>query len=287
MQISIMITTHNRLPELQQTLEVLKRLDPPPLEILITADGCTDGTAEFVRNQFPAARLTVNNAGQGSIASRDRMLRQALSDLVLSLDDDSYPEQPDCLRRIENLFVERPKLAVANFPQRTNEYPETLAKTEFGEPCLTRTFANSAACIRRSIYVNLPGFEPRFFHMYEEPDYALQCTANGYEIYYAPIISIRHHYSNNSRNRIRGHHRHARNELWSTLMRCPFPYAAALIAYRIFSQFRYASKQGMAWVIREPVWWWQALKGIPYSLRKAKPYSWASYKMWLSLPVKM
>ena len=37
------------------------------------------------------------------------------------------------------------------------------------------------------------------------------------------MITIRHHYSGQARDEIRIHHRHARNELWSTVMRCPFP----------------------------------------------------------------
>jgi len=287
MEISIMITTHNRLSDLRQTLNVLKQLNPPAAEILVTADGCTDGTADFVRQEHPAIHLIINETGRGSVASRDRMMREAAGDLVVSLDDDSYPEQADCLTRLMKLFAERPKLAVAHFPQHTDEYPETLTRADYGPPCLTRTFANSGACLRRSIYLELPGFEPRFFHAYEEPDYGLQCTANGYEIYYTPAVTIRHHYSSQARSKIRTHHRHARNELWSTLMRCPFPYAPALIGYRVFSQFRFACKKGVSWVIQEPVWWWQALKGIPYFLRKAKPYSWASYRRWLSLPVKI
>jgi GT2 family glycosyltransferase len=282
-----MITTHNRLSDLRQTLEVLERINPPPLEILVTADGCADGTVEFVRQKFPGVKLIVNPKGLGSVASRDRMMREAAGDLVVSFDDDSYPEQTDCVTQLVELFAGRPRLAVAHFPQRTDEYPETLARTDFGAPCPTRTFANSGACLRRSTYLQLPGFEPRFFHAYEEPDYGLQCFASGYEIYYTPIITVRHHYSSQARNKIRTHHRHARNELWSTLMRCPFPYAEVLVGYRILSQFRFACRKGVSWVIQEPVWWWQALKGIPYFLRKAKPYSWASYRQWLSLPVKL
>jgi hypothetical protein len=37
-------------------------------------------------------------------------------------------------------------------------------------------------------------------------------------------------------------------------------------------------------VIREPVWWWQALGGIPYCLRKRQVIPWARYKAWLQLP---
>jgi GT2 family glycosyltransferase len=282
-----MITTRNRLPDLRRTCSALGRLRPEPDEILITADGCSDGTEEFVRSEAPRARLIVNTEGRGSVASRDRMMREARGDLVLALDDDSYPEQMDCLTALAALFNERPKLAVAHFPQHTDEYPESLLKRDFEPACLTRSFANSGACLRRSFYLELPGFEPRFFHMYEEPDYALQCVASGYEVYFTPVVTIRHHWSGQSRSRLRNHHRHARNECWSTLMRCPLPYSLALCGYRVFSQLRFACKFGPSWVVREPVWWWQALAGIPFCIRKAKPFSWAGYKRWLSLPTKM
>ena len=67
-------------------------------------------------------------------------------------------------------------------------------------------------------------------------------------------------------------------------MRCPLPFAAGMVAWRVFSQFRYACKRGWSWVVREPRWWAQALAGVPDRLRKRKPVSWASYKRWLSLP---
>jgi len=279
-----MITTHNRLADLQRTLAVVARLDPAPLEILITADGCTDGTVEYVRNQYPTAKLTVNPMGRGSVASRDRMIREAVGELILSLDDDSYPEQANCLERIAQLFRERPKLAVAHFPQHTDEYPVSLTKKDFGAPCVTRAFANAGACLRRSVYLTLPGFESRFFHMYEEPDYGLQCSANGYEVLFSPVLTIRHHWSSQSRSRLINHHRHARNEFWSTLMRCPLPHSLAICGYRVLSQFRVACKYGPHWVVREPIWWFQAVAGIPYCIRKAKPFSWGQYKGWLSLP---
>jgi GT2 family glycosyltransferase len=204
--------------------------------------------------------------------------------LVLALDDDSYPEQLDCIARIIPVFEQRPELAVLHFPQRTDEYPETLTQTDFGPERLTRTFPNSGAVLRRSTYLRLPGFESRFFHAYEEPDYALQCFGAGYEVLFSSVIRIRHHYSGQVRREIRTHHYHARNELWSTILRCPFPFAVGIAGWRIFSQFRYACKRGWSWVIREPLWWWQALGGIPDCVRKRRPVSWASYKRWLALP---
>jgi len=283
MRVSVMITTSNRLEELQRTLQMLGKLDPAPDEVLVTADGCTDGTAEFL-SAMPNVKFVGNQPAKGSVASRDRMIREARGELVIALDDDSYPEQLDCIARFVPLFEQRSNLAVLHFPQRTDEYPDTVAQLDFGHEKLTRSFANSGAVLRRSTYLELAGFEPRFYHMYEEPDYGLQCLAAGYDVVFSPIVTIRHHYSDQARNEIRIHHRHARNEFWSSLMRCPFPFALGVLGWRAASQFRYACRRGWSWVVREPRWWAQAVAGIPYFIRKRKPVSWAAYKRWLSLP---
>src|SRR6266403_2100778 len=283
MTCSVMITTRNRAGGLRRTCRALRELNPPPLEILITADGCTDDTVAVVNRELPKAKVIGNEIGRGSVASRDRMMREARGDLVLALDDDSYPEEFDCIAKCVPLFEQRPKLAVMHFPQRTDEYPETLVETNFGPQRLTRSFANSGAVLRRSTYLELPGFESIFFHMYEEPDYALQCIANGWDVLYFPHIIIRHHYTGKERSELHNHHRHARNELWSTLMRCPFPFAIAIAAWRVCSQFGYACKRGWSWIIREPFWWWEAVKGLPAALRKRRPVSWSGYGRWLTL----
>ena len=283
MRVSVMITTSNRLEELQRTLQMLGKLDPAPDEVLVTADGCTDGTAEFL-SAMPNVKFVVNQPARGSVASRDRMIREARGELVLALDDDSYPEQLDCIARFVPLFEQRSTLAVLHFPQRTDEYPDTVAQMDFGHEKLTRSFANSGAVLHRSTYLELAGFEPRFYHMYEEPDYGLQCLAAGYDVVFSPIVTIRHHYSGQARDEIRIHHRHARNEFWSSLMRCPFPFVLGVLGWRAASQFRYACTRGWSWVVREPRWWAQAVAGIPYFIRKRKPVSWEAYKRWLSLP---
>ncbi len=214
----------------------------------------------------------------------DRMLREARADLVLSLDDDSYPQEPGCLAQIAALFEQRPQMAVLHFPQCTDEYPETLPTFDFGVARATRSYSSAGAVLRRAAYLALAGYEPDFFHAYEEPDYALQCVAAGQEVFYSPLVSIRHHYSGLARNECRTHHRHARNEFWSTIMRCPFPQVLLLAPYRVFSQFRYACSRGPGWIVREPAWWRQAAARALHFLARRQPVTWDGYRRWLKLP---
>jgi len=286
MKVSIMITTLNRSAELKQTLSRIRSLQPPPDEILVTSDGCSDKTVEILQTEFPDIILSIHERSQGSVASRSEMMEQATGDLVLALDDDSYPEQQNCLEILVDVFTRNPNLAVATFPQRTDEYPETLTQVDFGPRRAIRSFPNSGACIRVSSYRQLPGFEPIFFHMYEEPDYALQCIGRGWEVEFIPEITIRHHWTSKERSALRNHHRHARNELWSTLMRCPFPHAFAVLFFRIFSQAKYAAKRGPKWLVREPLWWGSAIAGIPQALRRRNPVPLEGFRRWLSLPDK-
>src|SRR5881296_2856216 len=116
MTVSVMITTRDRATDLQRTCEAVMQLRPAPNEVLVTADGCTDGTLDMVADKFPEITLIANQPGIGSVASRDRMMREARSDLVLALDDDSYPEQLDCIVRIVPLLHSGPNWQCCIFP---------------------------------------------------------------------------------------------------------------------------------------------------------------------------
>jgi len=53
-----------------RTCDVLEQLEPRPLKILITANGCTDGAIEFVSSALLGTKLIMSVQGRGSVASR-------------------------------------------------------------------------------------------------------------------------------------------------------------------------------------------------------------------------
>jgi GT2 family glycosyltransferase len=284
MKISIIITTHNRREELQRTLIRLSELRPPADEIVICADGCTDGTTEMVRSQFPNCVLLENETSRGSIYSRDRLLRASNNEIVASFDDDSYPIGSDFVGRVKGLFAQDSFVAVTSFPEISdNNATADKTKTPSSAPHLVSAYANCAAAMRRDVYLRSQGFPKFFGHMYEEPDYALQCYALGYHVRFEPTVPIHHHISAAQRDPMRRHHLNARNELWSVLMRCPFPQVIPVALFRIWRQFRYAWSEGLALAIREPLWWWSALRGVRICLRHRSPVVWRVYYAWMRL----
>ncbi|MEO6786063.1 MAG: glycosyltransferase [Chthoniobacteraceae bacterium] len=283
LRVAICITTHNRRAELERTLAQITALSPQPDELLIIADGCNDGTADFVRERSPHARLIIHEQGRGSIPSRNEMAAATTCEIFLSLDDDSYPLEPDAIARIRELFEMNGRLAVAAFPQRTDEFPDTLTARDFGGAKFVGTYANSSAAIRASVFKSLGGYPDSFFHMYEEPDFALRCVCAGWQVRYEPCVTVRHHFSQRERNEIRRHQQNARNELWSVLLRCPMPQLLAVAPFRAWRQFFHACKRGWPWVWREPRWWWQCLCGLSRCLRARRALRWPRYRAWMGL----
>lgn len=284
MTFSIMITTRNRCNDLRRTLDRLRQLHPAPLEILVCADGCTDATVAMVRTEYPDVILLIHQASVGSVGSRNELLHRARGEWVLSLDDDSYPVASDFLERAPEVICTHPKAMVITFPELLDGgFFASASKTPESPGHYVSAYPNCASLMHREFYLKQPGFPPHFIHMYEEPDYALQCYAAGVAVWFEPALTVRHHLSSAQRQPEQRHHQNARNELWSVWMRCPWPWLPLVSMFRVWRQFRYARSEGLGWVVREPIWWWAALSGIAVCWRSRNPVAWRSYLAWMKL----
>ncbi|MHA3775717.1 glycosyltransferase family 2 protein [Verrucomicrobiota bacterium sgz303538] len=283
LRVSICIATHNRREDLLRTLDEIATMEPAADEVLVLADGCKDGTAEAVCSRHPSARIMEHTTAQGSIASRNALAAAASGEILLSLDDDSHPVEKDFVAKLKRLFEARPKLAVVTFPQRSNEFPDTLNCTDFGPSLFVASYWNSGAAIRKSVFTQLGGYPAFFFHAYEEPDFALRCVAAGWQVRYETSLTIRHYYSGSERSELRTHHRHSRNELWSVVLRSPIALLVPVALFRMMRQFRFACTRGREWITSEPRWWADALHGIPRAWAERHPVQFRSYWRWMRL----
>ena len=165
------------------------------------------------------------------------MLRHASADIVISLDDDSYPIHPDFLARLRKALNAHPEAAVISFQVRDDEGGDRAAASrEDHSGRYVAAYANCGAAMRREVYLQLAGFPSFFRHGYEEPDYALQCYAAGRAVWFEPDLVVRHHMSSVNRDTGWRQRLHARNELWSVLIRCPWPYLPVVALFRVWRQ---------------------------------------------------
>jgi GT2 family glycosyltransferase len=95
-QLSVVIATHNNLPTLKQALEGWRRYAAKqPVELIVIADGCTDGTEEHLAQLLaggwdgPALRVAHEDDAHELVCT-NRGFREARGELVLSWHDDMF-----------------------------------------------------------------------------------------------------------------------------------------------------------------------------------------------------
>jgi glycosyltransferase involved in cell wall biosynthesis len=89
--ISVIIPTHNRSASLKRTLDALSSQSYPlhRMEVVVVADGCSDGTTEMLnRYEAPFGLQVIEQSNQGPAAARNLGAASAKGALLLFLDDD-------------------------------------------------------------------------------------------------------------------------------------------------------------------------------------------------------
>jgi GT2 family glycosyltransferase len=92
--VSVIVPTHNRRASLVRTLQALALQTWPAesLEVLVVADGCTDGTGEAVRGHaLPFSFRLLQQPGLGAAAARNAGAAAAAAKVLLFIDDDVEP----------------------------------------------------------------------------------------------------------------------------------------------------------------------------------------------------
>lgn len=94
--LSVITVTHDRCELLRRKLAALaaQTLPPERFELVVLANGCTDGTLRLLRDAAPAYRLTVleSRTQLGPGAARNRCAAAAAGGVLYFSDDDCLPD---------------------------------------------------------------------------------------------------------------------------------------------------------------------------------------------------
>lgn len=113
MKFSVIIPTFNRRHRLPKAIASVLSQTNVEVELLIVDDGSTDGTVEWLAEEYPDPRLRVlnNSRKKGPAGARNTGIQAATGELIALLDsDDSY--LPLHLKECQDVFANYPEVGV-------------------------------------------------------------------------------------------------------------------------------------------------------------------------------
>lgn len=262
---SIVVLTHNRKPELLQTLGKLQELNER-YAMYVVDNASTDGSADAVLNRYPDMHVIKLPRNMGA-SGRNAGVAAAQTPYVAFCDDDTW-WAPDAIARAADLMDAFPRLAVltarvlvgidGHVDPACSRMARSPLPNELGVPGTAVLGCLAGACmVRRSAFMEVGGYQPRFFIGREEALLALDLMASGWHMAYIPAVVV-HHHPSLSRDEPARRRLLLRNALWCAWLRRPWKSAARETARLMrtalfdFSQLRGVAEafQAIPWVLR-------------------------------------
>jgi GT2 family glycosyltransferase len=175
LDITFLISTHNRATVLLQTLDNIDRcgLTRDRYEIIVIDNACTDDTSAIVARQRPDVRVIQLPANRGPCAKNEG-LKIARGRFIVFLDDDSYPT-PGSIERMMAHFDQNPLLGAATF---------TITLPGGRRECSAYpgVFIGCGTGFRRRALEQVGGLPEDFFMAAEEYDLSLRLLDQGWQV---------------------------------------------------------------------------------------------------------
>ncbi|MCC6228044.1 MAG: glycosyltransferase [Phycisphaerales bacterium] len=185
--LSIVVLSYNRREALAKTLEMLREdATTRDAEVIVVDNASSDGSPAMIRERFPRVNLielTTNIA----IAGFNRGVEAACGDVVLVLDDDSWPQR-GVVEKALSLLVARPDLAAVTLlpvhpEMRTPEWRFAGVIDAARGDWPTMGCAN---LVRRADWLAAGGYDESFFLYRNDTDLALKLLSLGRGVWFDP-----------------------------------------------------------------------------------------------------
>lgn len=188
--VSVIIPTFNRSKRLLDTLELVGSCSPPPDEIIVHVDGGDSHTAETVRSAFSQVRILESTKTLGPGGSRNRLLQAARNEIIVSLDDDSFPLDEDFFNAVSAAMEDHPKAGVIAMSIIHDDDELTERSKEARD---VAHFVGCGCAYRRSAFLETIGYAPvQPAYGVEEADLALQLLDRGWSVIHDKNLRVRH-----------------------------------------------------------------------------------------------
>ncbi|MCE5217132.1 glycosyltransferase family 2 protein [bacterium] len=221
--ISVIIVHHNKLPYSRLCLESLLASDPLPTQILCIDNGSTDGTREYLGEQFPSLaaerglryELVANDSNVGACTARNQGLERAGEPLVAFCDNDLVTRSRNWLGTLQESLSQEakngivgPKLVYPFEPYNIECAGAAISRTgrvqyrgrgaaidtpAFNVDCEVQCLISACWLMKREITEALGGLDEVFNPaQFEDFDLCYRAREQGWRVLYTPRAEMYH-----------------------------------------------------------------------------------------------
>lgn len=197
--VSVIIPVHNGGAYFRTCLSKLAESVPRPTEIIVVADGDTDGSWRLAK-EFGAKIIRIPESG-GPARARNLGARAAQGDILFFVDAD-VAIRPETIDGVANIFQANPYLAaiigsyddapgspnfLSQYRNLLHHYVHQTAREE------ASTFWGACGAIRRDIFLALGGFNENYRHpSIEDIELGYRLKEAGYRIRLCKTLQVKH-----------------------------------------------------------------------------------------------
>jgi GT2 family glycosyltransferase len=222
--ISIIVPNWNGRKWLPGCLDALAAQSLPTNEVILVDNGSHDDSLAYVRAHHPEVRVVALDRNTGFAHAANRGLATAAGDFVALLNTDVVLA-PDWLARTSSVLRANPQVAAVackmlslSDPTRVYDAGDVLRRDgaceqrgRFGlddgrwdTPEEIFGACAGAALYRRSVVLDVAGFDERYFAYLEDVDLALRLRLAGWRCQYEPVVAL--HAGGGSSHQLTGGH---------------------------------------------------------------------------------
>lgn len=210
---SVVVNTYNRAPYLERLLAAFNHLSYDHFEVVVVNGPSTDGTAALLERY--AGRIKVVDCPEANLSlSRNLGIAAAAGDVVVFIDDDALPADPEWLSKLAQAFQDdtEGKIGAAggavlhcdtpyyefkggltsDYGMQVFREEEMAVQVVDGKRWIRGTIGCNSA-FRYSALQEIGGFDEHFIYYLDESDVCLRLARQGYEIVYLDDCLVRHY----------------------------------------------------------------------------------------------
>lgn len=284
--LTIAIITRDRPNALRaclSSLSIVRSMDP---EVIVLDDASTPPAAESTSASPIPVRVIRDESAPGCIAGRNRLVKEAQSEFVLLLDDDTRLLSAESIESAIDVLGADERVAAVAFAQAGADgraWPATMQPSTARVPAIVPAFIGFAHLVRRSVFLALGGYRESFEFYNEEKEFCLRLIDAGYQTVYLPDALVAHVPDPATRDRRRYLRCVARNDCLNTLYNDPMTRLVWMLPARIALYFRMRRSWkiddpwGGAWLVRD------IASRLPEVWRERRPVSRGTLARWRAL----